>query len=59
MRKVKIIQVEGRGEVTIKEISPFGLFQAYQSADKKVQLSAMVDDAVSPGFEELKTWYPS
>lgn len=60
MRKVKVIQIEDRGEITVKEISPYGLYQAYQMKDKSLeQLQALVNDAISPGFAEIKTWYPS
>jgi hypothetical protein len=59
MRNSKIIQIEGRGEVTVKELSVKGLYLAYQSDNKVQQLQSMVDDAVTPGFSELQNWYPS
>ena len=60
MRKIKVVQVEGRGEVTVKEVSPWGLYQAWNAgADKAGELLALLNDAVHPGFDEVRTWYPS
>jgi hypothetical protein len=59
-RRVKVVQVEDRGEVTVKEVSPYGVWQAYQAKDDRIgQLVALLDDAVTPGFATIKTWYPS
>ncbi len=59
MRRVKTIQVEGRGEVTVREVSIKGVYQAWESEDMLEQMKGLVDEAVSPGFEELSNWYPS
>jgi len=59
-RKVKVVNIEGRGEVTVKEVSPYGMWLAYQEkAGGMEELTAMFNDAVTPGFDEIKTWYPS
>lgn len=59
MRRVKIIQVEGRGEVTVKEVSGKALYNAWGAEDRLTELKALFADAVQPGFEEISAWYPS
>jgi hypothetical protein len=60
VRKVKIITVEGRGEVTVKEVSPLGVWNASQGKGTWLEtLKTMADDAVSPAVTEIATWYPS
>jgi len=59
MRKVKVIQVEGRGEVTVKEVSPFAVYRAWSAEDRLEQLSALLEDSLQPSLEEVKTWYAS
>ena len=59
MRKVKIIQVDGRGEVTVKEISAMAVYSAWSAEDRLGELRALMADAVTPSFDEIKAWYPS
>lgn len=59
MRKVKIITVEGRGEVIVKEVSPLAVYQAWDTDDKIKALEALVADAVTPPLTDLKGWYAS
>ena len=59
MRKSKIINIEGRGEVTIKEVSPYAVYSAWASSDRIKSLEAMAADALSPDLAEIKTWYAS
>lgn len=60
MRKVKVITVEGRGEVTVKEVAPIGVWSSENSQGSWLdRLKALVDDAVSPPIAEIVTWYPS
>jgi hypothetical protein len=59
MRKVKIITVEGRGEVTVKEVSPYAVFQAWGETDRPAALQHLLDDALAPSFDQVKTWYSS
>lgn len=59
MRKVKIINIEGRGEVTVKEVSPLAVYQAWQEQERVKALEALAIDAVAPSFAEIKGWYPS
>lgn len=59
MRLSKVVHIEGRGEVTVKEISPAGVYRAYKSDDKVESFLDLVDDAVSPAAREIMEWYPS
>lgn len=59
MRKVKIITIEGRGEVTVKEVSPLAVYQAWNADNKLEGIKELLADAVQPAFDEIKGWYPS
>jgi len=59
MRKSKIITIEGRGEITIKEVSPWAVYQAWQAKDRAEDMSALLTDALQPSWEKIRTWYPS
>ncbi len=59
MRKSKIIEIEGRGEITVKELSPGGIYKAYQAEDKTAELLALLSDAVSVDMQEFSGWYAS
>jgi len=60
MRNAKVITIEGRGEVTVKEISPLGVYQALKSAAGPVDdLLTLLDDAIEPPPREIAAWYPS
>jgi len=58
-RKVKIINVDGRGEVTVKEISPRSVYLAWQQPDRVKELKALASDAITPDIEEIQGWYSS
>jgi hypothetical protein len=58
-RKVKSITIDGRGDVTVKEITPWAVFQALNAEDKKTELLTLLEDAVDKPWDEIKTWYPS
>lgn len=60
MRKVKVINIEGRGEVTVKEVSPLGVWNSTRKEGSWLEmLKTLADDAVSPSVAEIATWYPS
>ncbi len=59
MRGSKVINIEGRGEVTVKEVSAWGVHTAWRAEDRLAELKTLIDDAVQPGFDVIKTWYPS
>ena len=59
MRKVKVINVEERGEVTLKEVTPFSVYQAWNEDDRLKAFEALLEGAVSPPVSEIKTWYSS
>lgn len=59
MRKAKIVTIDGLGEVTVKEISPFAVYKA-MSADKKgPELLALALDCISLPQEKVEKLYPS
>jgi hypothetical protein len=59
MRKSKIITIEGRGEITIKEVSPWAIYQAWQAKDRMEDISTLLSDALQPSWELVRGWYPS
>lgn len=59
MRQSKIITIEGRGEVTVKEISPLAVYEAMSAENSIEELAKLLNDALEPGFEVIKTWYAS
>lgn len=59
MRRSKIITIDGRGEVVVKELSAWGVYTAWVADDRLAELRALIDDAVQPGFDVIKNWYPS
>ncbi len=58
-RKVKSIPIEGRGEVTVKEVTPWAVYTAFNSEDKKAEIVTLLADAIDRPWDEIKTWYPS
>ena len=59
MRKSKIVNIEGLGEVVVKEVSPYAIYQAMNSTDKISELQALADDCVGLPREKLYGLYPS
>lgn len=59
MRKSKIIEIEGHGEVCIKEISPLAVYEAWKEDDRPAALKRLADECISPGVDEIKRWYAS
>lgn len=59
MRKSKIITIDGRGEVTVKEVSPWAVYQAWGSDDRLQALETLAADALDPGPEVIRGWYAS
>ena len=59
MRQSKIVTIEGRGEVTVKEVSPLAVYEAWGAENRFQELAKLLDDALEPGFETVKGWYAS
>ena len=59
MRLSKIISIEGRGEVTVKEVSPLAVYEAWGADDRFRELQRLLEDALEPGFDVIRTWYAS
>lgn len=59
MRQSKIISIEDRGEVTVKEVSPLAVYEAWGAENRMEELKRLLEDALDPGFETIKTWYAS
>lgn len=59
MRKLKIITIEGRGEVIVKEVSPLAVYRAWDEKARLKALEELVSDAVTPPVSEIKGWYAS
>ncbi len=57
--KVFQLQVAGKNEVTIKEVSPYGVYQALQAEDKISAITALVEDSIDLTRDELKGLYGS
>lgn len=59
MRQSKIISIEGRGEITVKEVSPLAVYEAWGAENRLEEVKRLLEDALDPGFETIKTWYAS
>ena len=59
MRHIKTIQIDGRGEVTVREVSPAGLYRAFAGENRPEQLRLLIDDSITPGWNELQDWWMS
>ena len=59
MRKSKIITIEGRGEVTVKEISPLLVYEAWNADNRIEEIKRLLDGTLEPAFDVIKTWYAS
>jgi len=59
MRRSKVVQVDGRGEVVVKEVSPWAIYQAWQADDRIGELERLADECLDPGIAEIRTWYAS
>lgn len=60
MRKSLIITVKDVGEVTVKEVSPFALYRALNSADKAGEMISLLTDCVDlPEGKRLQDLWPS
>lgn len=60
MRKAKIITIEGLGEVTVKEVTPFAVYQAMTAENKVQEVMALATNCVVlPGEKKLQELYPS
>ena len=59
MRQSKIITIEGRGEVTVKEVTPLAVYEAWGAENRFEELKRLLNDALEPGFDVIKTWYAS
>lgn len=58
MRKSKILTLEGRGEITVKEVTPRSVLNALQSGDAAGEFRALFADAVDYQGDLLEL-YPS
>jgi hypothetical protein len=61
MRKVKVLPLEvaGKKEVTIKEVSPYGVYKAMLAEDKMGELTALALDCIDLSPEQLQGLYAS
>ncbi len=59
MRKSKIVEIEGLGEVTVKEVSPYALYRALNADNKLEEVFAIAEDCTSLSRDKLKKLYPS
>ena len=59
MRKSKIVKIEGVGEVTVKEVSPYAIYQALLAKDKLDGLKALAVNCIDLDMEKLLRLYGS
>ncbi|MBU1565582.1 MAG: hypothetical protein KJ630_08130 [Proteobacteria bacterium] len=59
MRKAKIINIEGLGEVTVKEVSPLAIYRAMSAGNKIEELLSLAGDCITLSPEQLQNLYPS
>ncbi len=58
-RLSKIVKIEGLGEITVKEVSPFAAYSALNAKNKIEHLLSMAENCVSLERKQLKELYPS
>ena len=59
-RQSKIITIDGIGEVTVKEVTPYAVYQAFTSKNKMEELRKLADECIDlPKDKELWHLYPS
>lgn len=46
MRKAKIINIDGLGEVTVKEVSPFAVYKAITAKNKLQEMQTLIGECV-------------
>lgn len=59
MRKAKIVNIDGLGEVTVKEISPFAIYKALSAENKVQEISTLFLESVSLSKEKMQGLYAS
>ena len=59
MRKSKIVNIEGVGEVTVKEVSPFAVYQALSAENKTDEIKVLAMECISLPEEKMQKLYPS
>ena len=46
--------------MTVKEISPLGVYKAFRAAGNQVEeLLTLLEDAITPSPRDISAWYPS
>lgn len=58
-RRVKVITIEGLGEVTVKEVSPRGVYKAMDAGNKMAEVLTLAEDCLSLTREQLTGLYAS
>lgn len=61
MRKSKVIPLEvaGKKEVTVKEVSPYAMYKALLAEDKIGEIFVLAENCIDLSREELQGLYPS
>lgn len=59
MQVKKVVDVPGRGEVVVREVTMRTLALLDDGKLTLDALRTLVDDAITPGWAELAQWYPS
>lgn len=61
MRKSKVIPLEiaGKREVTVKEVSPYAMYKALLAEDKIGEIFALAENCIDLSREQLQELYPS
>jgi len=61
MRKSKVIPIEvaGKKEVTVKEVSPYAVYKALLAADKIEGIMALAENCTDLSRTQLQELYPS
>jgi hypothetical protein len=58
-RKSKCITIDGRGEITVKEVSPWAVYSVFTSKEKEDKFLGLLAECMDKPFEEVRTWYAS
>lgn len=58
-RKSKVIEIDGLGEVTVKEASPYAVYSALNAKNKIEHLLVMAENCIDMNREKMQKLYPS
>ena len=59
MRRSKVIAIEGVGEITIKEVSPYAMYKAFDHEKRIDEIKKLIGGCVDLPMDKILQLYPS